>query len=409
MAAAFAPRFSVARVMTGETESGALASESSRCLSVVTDRSGFDALEAEWTALFERAGRPEQVFQTFGWLSCWADHYLDNSMALRIVLGRRDGRMVMVWPLVETRGPVGFSKLAWMGAPVGQYGDALIEPGPTAESDLDAAWRMVRSSKVDAMTLRKVRRDSNVASLLERETLTCERTQAPFAQFAGELDFVAARSRRSTKTQSSRRRLLRRLKETGDITFESGVVGASAQALMRQAFAMKRAWLLRRGLYSGPVESPAMLAFFLDFVARAPSQATALIDAISREGEAVSVGVTIACKGVGFGHILAHDPDCEKQGAGVLLAEHLMKTGFERGFERYDMLAPYDAYKSEWADDAAPVADYVLGFTLRGRIFARVWSSKARGRIKAALKKMPARLGRVVWPLARKILRNQAG
>jgi CelD/BcsL family acetyltransferase involved in cellulose biosynthesis len=54
-------------------------------------------------------------------------------------------------------------------------------------------------------------------------------------------------------------------------------------------------------------------------------------------------------------------------------------------FERYDMLAPHDAYKSEWADDAAPVADYVVGFTTRGRIFARV-----------------------VWPLARKALRNRA-
>ena len=84
---------------------------------------------------------------------------------------------------------------------------------------------------------------------------------------------------------------------------------------------------------------------------------TTLIDAIRRDGEAVSVGVTLACKGAGFGHILAHNPDCDKQGAGVLLAEHVMKSCFDRGFERYDMLAPYDAYKSEWADDAAPVAD----------------------------------------------------
>jgi CelD/BcsL family acetyltransferase involved in cellulose biosynthesis len=408
--ATIAPGASFARAMTGEAEtaSSVLALEDCCDISVVVDRAGFDALELEWTALFERVGRPEQLFQTFGWLSCWADHFLNDASRLRIVVGRRAGRLVMIWPLVEARGPLGFTHLSWMGAPVGQYGDALIEPGPSAQTGLVAAWRTIRALKADAAVLRKTRADSNVARLLGEEAMVCERAQAPFTRFSGKADFSAALSHRSAKTQSSRRRLLRRLKETGDIAFESGVDRTYAQELLRRAFAMKRAWLLRRGLYSGPIESDAMLAFFLDFAARAPNQVTTLLDAIRRDGEAVSVGVTFACKGVGFGHILAHAPDCDKQGAGVLLAEHVMRSCFERGFEHYDMLAPYDAYKSEWADDAAPVADYVVGFTPRGKIFARVWSSEARQRIKAALKKMPPRLGRIVWPLARKVLRPRA-
>lgn len=409
-AAASASRITFARVMTGEAEvvSLALASEASCEISIIRDRAGFDALEAEWTALFERVGRPEQLFETFGWLSCWADHFLDAADGLRIVIGRRDERLVMVWPLVETKGPLGFTSLAWMGGPVGQYGDALIEPGPAARPSLAAGWGAIRALKADVALLRKTRADSNVSTLLGEEALICERTLAPFAHFGGKADFTAALSRRSAKTQSSRRRLLRRLKETGDIAFESGADSSSAEKLLRRAFAMKREWLLRRGLYSGPIESHAMLAFFVDYATRAPNQVTTLIDAIRRDGEAVSVGVTLACRGVGFGHILAHDPDCDKQGAGILLAEHVLKSCFERGFERYDMLAPYDAYKSEWADDAAPVADYVVGFTARGKIFARVWSGAARQRIKAALKKMPARLGCVVWPLARMALRKRA-
>jgi hypothetical protein len=75
-------------------------------------------------------------------------------------------------------------------------------------------------------------------------------------------------------------------------------------------------------------------------------------------------------------------------------------------FDQFDEI-PH-AYKSEWADDAAPVADYVVGFTPRGRIFARVWSGAARQRIKSVLKKMPARIGRVIWPLARIALRKRA-
>ena len=66
---------------------------------------------------------------------------------------------------------------------------------------------------------------------------------------------------------------------------------------------MKRSWLLRLGLYSGPIESDATLSFFVYFATRAPKQLTALIDAICCDGEAVSIGVTLAGKGVGLGHI----------------------------------------------------------------------------------------------------------
>ncbi len=147
-----------------------------------------------------------------------------------------------------------------------------------------------------------------------------------------------------------------------------------------------------------------MLAFFLDFAQRPQGSAKMLADAILRDGEAVAVGVTIACKGVGFGHLLTHDPACDKQGAGVLLAEHVMRSAFERGLERYDMLAPYDAYKAEWADGSVDVADYLAGISLKGRLFAALWRSPLRERLKAALKKMPARYGRALWPLARRIL-----
>ena len=172
VAAALASRIPFARAMSGEPEavSRALASESSCDISVIRDRAGFDALEVEWTALFEQVGRPEQLFQTFEWLSCWADHFLDAADSLRIVVGRREGRLVMVWPLVETRGPLGFTKLAWMGEPVGQYGDALIEPGSAARASLAAAWLAVRALKADAALLRKTRANSNVSTLLGEET-----------------------------------------------------------------------------------------------------------------------------------------------------------------------------------------------------------------------------------------------
>src|SRR5437016_4655895 len=55
------------------------AGSSTACeFAVIADRAGFEALEAEWNALFASAGRPCQIFQTFNWLWHWANHYLDG-------------------------------------------------------------------------------------------------------------------------------------------------------------------------------------------------------------------------------------------------------------------------------------------------------------------------------------------
>src|SRR5262249_19714182 len=57
--------------------------------SLISDRADFDALEEEWNALFARAGRPHQLFQTHGWLHHWANHYLDHRTRLSILGARQ--------------------------------------------------------------------------------------------------------------------------------------------------------------------------------------------------------------------------------------------------------------------------------------------------------------------------------
>jgi CelD/BcsL family acetyltransferase involved in cellulose biosynthesis len=93
---------------------------------IVRDRAAFAALAPEWNALFESSGRPHQIFHTFGWLWRWTQHYRDSNVELTIVTGRREGRLALLWPLASTR-LFGLRILSFMGAPLSQYGDALVE------------------------------------------------------------------------------------------------------------------------------------------------------------------------------------------------------------------------------------------------------------------------------------------
>jgi hypothetical protein len=74
------------------TSAIALPSRTSAELEAISQRAQFDALEPEWNALFDRVGRPCDIFQSYGWLWHWANHYLDERSRLSIVVGRRGGR-----------------------------------------------------------------------------------------------------------------------------------------------------------------------------------------------------------------------------------------------------------------------------------------------------------------------------
>src|SRR5712692_8458726 len=156
---------------------------------VIADRAGFDALEAEWNALFARAGRPCQIFQTFNWLWHWANHYLDGGTELTVVTGRQDGRLAIVWPLVATR-VAGVNQLSWMGEPVSQYGDVLVEEGPDTPDWLRRSWAYVKSLGADIVHLRKVRSDAVISPLLAEETVAAPPPLAPPA--GGGLDHLRA-------------------------------------------------------------------------------------------------------------------------------------------------------------------------------------------------------------------------
>jgi hypothetical protein len=76
-----------------------------------TDR--LATLGGEWTALQARAGRPHQVFQTYAFAETWLGTFADTDgrmqtkpgtdiPQLSIVTVRRDGRLVLVLPLVTS-------------------------------------------------------------------------------------------------------------------------------------------------------------------------------------------------------------------------------------------------------------------------------------------------------------------
>lgn len=363
-------------------------------LELITTRAGFDALELPWNALFHRAGRDTHLFQTFNWLWHWANHFLPKSgergLKLAIVTAHMDGHLVMVWPLVSERiGPI--TRLSWMGEPVSQYGDVLIDDLPDKAALLKAAWAfVVRETRASVFQLRKVRQDSTIAPLLEEigATVVTE-LRAPFLDLKSAPSFAEYEKRYSSGARRNRKRQRRRLEERGATELQWYTSGTEADALTAEAFRLKQLWLSQRGLVSPALADPRTARFFADAARADVRPAGCHVLTLNSGGHPVAFEIGVRCKGRSAIHIIAYDLEFEKTAAGSLLMEDSIRRALEDGLAVFDLLAPGDGYKLEWADDSVVVRDWAVPLSLTGRAYSALYLGLFRTALKRALDALP--------------------
>lgn len=367
-------------------------------IDVVTTRAAFDALEAEWNDLFARAGRSIHVFQTFGWCWHWCNHFIGRGDAaggttLYVVTARRAGRLVLVWPLVLSR-TGGFARLSCLGEPVTQYADAIVDATENKSELLDAAWSfIVADSGADAFYFRRVRADADIAPLLAAKGADiCERLQAPYLDLGSAPDFATYEQRYSTKARKNRRRLLRRFEERAPATLETRSSGARARELAELALLLKRAWLKDRGLVSPALADPRTRAFFSDVAEARSHPAGCRVTSLETRGESTAIEIAFDCKGRRAVHVIVFSLKYERASPGQLLIERSVRNCFDSGVGIYDLMAPADAYKLDWADGATEVTDWTVALSAKGRVYTRLYLARVRPLLKKAVNATTRRL-----------------
>ncbi len=357
---------------------------------------GFLALRDEWDALFARAALPQQVFQSHVFLRHWAAHYLDGRSSLSIVTGRRDGRLVMVWPLLRHR-RCGLDVLRFMGSPVAQFADVLAEADKAGESVLQTGWRAVEALGADLLEVRKLRSDAILfRSGLLGDALQTNRLEAPYADLVWRVAEKGPSTAYPSRERSNHRRRLRRLEERGPVTLARPEPGPEAALLAVAAIAMKQASLTRHGVVAPAIQDPRFAAFFRDFAGDAEGGTTLRVTAIHCAGVPVGIDLSLDCKGRSFGHVIATHPDHERGGVGKLLIHHSFASARARGSTIFDLLAPADAYKLEHADGRTGVTDLTLPLSLKGRVVSGLGIQHWRPALKSAAKRLPPGIARRV-------------
>ncbi|MGD1036929.1 MAG: GNAT family N-acetyltransferase [Roseiarcus sp.] len=389
----FAAPKGAAPAAPGEAASGA-ADDSEFHFVVVRDLAGLDGVKQAWDRLADRSAAPQQGFQAFAWMRSWAVHYADEGHELHVVLGYRRGELALIWPLAA-RKRLGLRVLEFLGEPLCQYHDVLIERGADAGALLASALRHLKRAPYDLLALRRVRADTKLATLLIEAGATVDRREtAPFIDFAGVRDFEEFERTLPSKARASRRRRMRRIRELGKIAFETCESPAHADELVKTAMAFKRTWALKSGHYAPAAFDPRFERCFQDAARPSEPNASLRVFAMLCDGRPIGVEISYGYKGRLFAHVLAPDPAYAKHGLGNALADAAIRAAFAQGYQVYDLLAPADPYKAAWTKSGVEMMDFTLTASRRGALLHWLAFGPGRRLARAAVKRAPPALAR---------------
>lgn len=372
-----------------------------RCqFSLVATRAGFLDLEPQWRDLIDRTGKGHQIFQSFNWLWHWSNHFLaddDRNQRLAILTGWIDGTLCMIWPLVVQRCG-GQKQLAWMGYPVSQYGDIIADRKRVNDDDLLAALAFLKEhTGADSLSLRKVRGDAVIAPVLRTYCgEPAARFVAPYLDLTGAENFDAYQAKYSAKARKNRRRLRRRVEERADLTVISVVDGVLRAKIAAAAVDLKRKWLRTRGLFSPAMQDSRTRAFFEDAAASITHPTGCRTTTMMIGSDVAAIELSFAAKGHCLVHVIVYNTEYEKAGAGVLLMEDAIEAAIRSDINTYDLMAPGDRFKLDWADGQVAVEDWKIGWTLRGRAVQALRLCQLQELAKAGLKALPLSLRRLL-------------
>lgn len=366
-------------------------------------------LEQDWKALFATHGRSDHVFQSFELAHHWCQYFLpahakSSSTQLNIVTAYRGDTLVLVLPLVQVCAH-GQCRLEWLGAPVSQYGDALVEEGPRSHAIVEAALDYVsQETASDIFVLRKVRADSIISTVLDARNPTKTSADiAPAISLPRNTSVEKFLSRYPAKACKNRRRHRRRLNEHGAVSLEVVNGGPQAVDYIRQAMTFKRAWLASRRLVSLAFSDERMDTFFHDLPEHLTNQTDPScglrVYALKCGERVVAINVALVCGDRLLTHIASYDLEFEKFSPGSLLFEDAIAHSLTNEVATFDLMSPGDAYKLDWTDHSVDVHDYALSLTTRGRAYEAVYIR----RLRPTMVRIASELPRIVRPLARLI------
>lgn len=353
-------------------------------------REGLDGLEVEWTALCGRAAA-HHCSQTFYWaVHAWAYAARRGGCRLRILVGRDQGRLVLVWPLVvRSHGPW---RLADCLGSTYEYRDVLVEQNPASREWIDAAWRVIAARLgVDLVRCVSIRPDAAVSSLLKEQAAAAVwRSPTLFIPIERWPNWQIASQGMTAKSRRELRRCRRRLSDCGQVTIQVLDDQEEVERALTWLFVHKRAWARRKGVRIDWLQSEAYQTFLTGIAKDALRAGHLLFGVLKLDGKILAALLSFVAGSRMELYMMSYDREWGSYGPGRLLLNEMINLAFERRFRAVDFRSGLESFKRDFMTDKARWNNYMVPCSRWGACYTAWLRSLLRAAIKSGYQALPA-------------------
>ncbi|MEZ2354102.1 GNAT family N-acetyltransferase [Caballeronia sp. RCC_10] len=329
----------------------AMQSPTSVQFEVLCDIESFRSLEREWTELHERACG--EYFQSFNFChSALVAEDTGSRRKLHCIVGRRDGRVVTIWPLFTVnRSWCTFAEP--LTPPNRSPSDILVAPEADRERIVESAWSAaVNTSRADVFELWRVRKTSPLYAIVSGSQAVRRELEdtTPFSRLRAVQDWKLFCRSRPGREKNAPEYLMRRLARHGEFMVEH--VEPSDHrlpAFIEWFVAQKRIWAVEKGIPSEWTHSDASLKFWTALLAgEYASSSSFQFFILTLEGKPVAANVLATTGQCAYLVATTYDMRYSKLSPGTVLVDECVGLAFRNGLD-FDFGPGEQRYKTSWS------------------------------------------------------------
>ena len=355
-----------------------------------------EALRDDWQDLERRAGDYYAYFQSFDWCANWCRVFEGDSETgdgqIVIACIYRDKLLVGLLPLVISRRPLGVRALCFLGEPLSQYGNILVDRNAITTDALGQIWEVFRGEvESDSIVLERFPSFSPLAKIVESKGCSAPRGQfsshMDLTRYDGWEDFQASLTRSARKSRNRRRKKLNALGVV-EQRVESGR-SEGFREIAEAAIQHKTEWLQETGRRMSEIADPNTLELLCRLPGDAEAASGALAFGLFLDGAPIAAEIGFAYGPHYYSYLGAFDWSLRDYSPGKVQLESALYWCFENGMAHYDFLGNPSSYKDDWSNRTLPLMNYSSSNSARGYLYAHHWKPLVKPAAKRLFHTLP--------------------
>ncbi|MBL4646503.1 MAG: hypothetical protein COA52_16515 [Hyphomicrobiales bacterium] len=377
-------------------------------IEIISEISRLMAIGPDWRDLETRVADRMAYFQSYDWCLRWCENYLgaDECNEMRIAAIYRGDTLVSIWPLIRACEPLiraceplGLRVVRFLGEPLAQYGNVLLDTNLMSIDEAKESWGEIRKAlDCDAIVFERFPKDSPLAQILDQEHIYKDQDDVSLMMELNQHEsWDAYEAGLKKSTRKNRRRRRRNLEELGNVTFKVHYGGTPEyKKLVHQSIAFKLEWLNENGRRMTSFADPRAVEFLAALDGKEAAEQGAIALALYVDDKPIAIELGFGNFQHYYCYLGSFDWALKDYSPGKIQMEETLKWALSSNLEHIDFLGNYTAYQSDWSNCTAEITGYGIGNTLKGTFYARLWKPTLMPLIKTAFRALPPGIRRLL-------------